>query len=78
MRYCFGAYTLDLQHFELHCAAEVIPLRRKSFDLIVYLLTHRDRVVARQELLDALWPDQIVSECLLEGFNLQVSHFRCP
>ena len=67
MRYHFGVHTLDLQRFELRRSGEVIPLRRKAFDLLAHLLTHCDRVVSRQELLDALWPDQIVSDGVLDS-----------
>lgn len=67
MRYCFSDYTLDLPRFELRRNGDTIPLRRKAFDLIVYLLTRRDRVVSRQELLGALWPDQIVSDGVLDS-----------
>jgi len=32
------------------------------FDLLTFLLAERDRVVAREEILDAVWGDQFVSE----------------
>lgn len=67
MHYSFLGYTLDLQRYELQRNGDVIPLRRKVFDLLVYLLTHRDRVVPRQELLDTLWPNQIVSDGALDS-----------
>jgi class 3 adenylate cyclase/tetratricopeptide (TPR) repeat protein len=34
--------------------------------MLLYLIQHRDRVVSKQELLDQLWPDQVVSEAALE------------
>ena len=62
MRYIFGDYVLDTQRHELHYAGEPIKLRRKVFQVLVYLLAHRDRVVPKQELLEQLWPDQFVGE----------------
>ena len=62
MRYIFGDYVLDTQRHELHHAGEPIKLRRKVFQVLVYLLAHRDRVVPKQELLEHLWPDQFVGE----------------
>jgi DNA-binding winged helix-turn-helix (wHTH) protein/class 3 adenylate cyclase len=62
MRYMFGDYVLDTQRCELHRAGEPITLRRKVFQVLVYLLAHRDRVVPKQELLEHLWPDQFVGE----------------
>ena len=62
MRYIFGDYVLDTQRHELHHAGAPIKLRRKVFQVLVYLLTHRDRVVPKQELLEHLWPDQFVGD----------------
>ena len=62
MRYIFGDYVLDTQRHELHHAGEPIKLRRKVFQVLVYLLAHRDRVVPKQELLEHLWPDQFVGD----------------
>jgi class 3 adenylate cyclase/tetratricopeptide (TPR) repeat protein len=62
MRYSFGDYVLDTQRHELHHAGEPIRLRRKVFQVLVYLLAHRDRVVFKLELLAQLWPNQFVSD----------------
>jgi DNA-binding winged helix-turn-helix (wHTH) protein/tetratricopeptide (TPR) repeat protein len=65
MRYRFGDYVCDTQRRELHYAGVPIKLRRKVFQVLVYLLAHRDRVVPKQELLDQLWPEQFVGEATL-------------
>src|SRR5713101_8575841 len=62
MRYTFGDYILDTQRQELHHAGEPVKLRRKVFQVLVYLLAHRDRVVPKHELLEHLWPDQFVGD----------------
>jgi DNA-binding winged helix-turn-helix (wHTH) protein/predicted ATPase len=62
MRYSFGDYVLDTQRYELHHAGAPTKLRRKVFQVLVYLLAHRDRVVSKQELLERLWPGQFVGE----------------
>src|SRR6266571_16642 len=67
MRYSFGDYVLDTQRHELHHAGAPIKLRRKVFQVLVYLLAHRDRVVPKQELLAHLWPDQFVGEEVLKA-----------
>ncbi|WP_241654940.1 winged helix-turn-helix domain-containing protein [Granulicella sibirica] len=41
---------------------EPVPLNRKTFDLLLYLIDHRDRLVTKEELLEKLWPDQFVEE----------------
>src|SRR4029434_7079086 len=62
MRYSFGDYVLDTQRHELHHAGAPIKLRRKVFQVLVYLLAHRDQVAPKQELLAHLWPGQFVGE----------------
>jgi DNA-binding winged helix-turn-helix (wHTH) protein len=66
MRYTFGNYTLDTQRYALTHAGNPLKLQPKVFDLLAYLIQHRDQVVTRQELFDALWPEQFVSEDALE------------
>ena len=67
MRYLFGDYVLDTQRAELHGAGEPVKLRRKVFQVLAYLLAHRDRVVPKQELLGRLWPDQFVGDEVLKA-----------
>ena len=62
MRYIFGDYVLDTERHELHHAGVPIKIRRKVYQVLVYLLARRDRVVPKQELLEHLWPDQLVGE----------------
>ena len=62
MRYRFGDYVFDTRRHELHHAGEPIKLRRKVFEVLAYLLVHRERVVTKQELLEHLWPDQFVGD----------------
>src|SRR5262249_19796622 len=67
MRYLFGDYVLDTQRTELHGAGGAIKLRRKVFQVLAYLLAHRERVVPKQELLEHLWPDQFVGDEVLKA-----------
>jgi DNA-binding winged helix-turn-helix (wHTH) protein len=45
----------------------LIKLRPKVFDVLTYLIAHRDRVITRQELLEHLWPQQFVGEATLNS-----------
>src|SRR5215813_8817319 len=67
MRYTFGDYVLDTQRYELHHAGALVKLRRKVFQVLVYLLAHRERVVPKQELFEHLWPDQFVGDEALKS-----------
>jgi DNA-binding winged helix-turn-helix (wHTH) protein len=66
MQYTFGGYTLNTQRYELCRAGIPLQLQPKVFELLAYLIQHRDRVVTRQELFDTLWPAQFVGEDALE------------
>jgi DNA-binding winged helix-turn-helix (wHTH) protein len=62
MRYVFGDYSLDTQCYELRRAGELIPLGPQVFNVLVYLMAHRDRVVSRDELFARLWAEQFVTD----------------
>lgn len=57
-----AGFTLDVDAGLLHDASGEIALRPKSFDLLGYLLRHAGRVVGKEELLDAVWPNVTVTE----------------
>ncbi len=63
--YEFGAFRLDPAERLLLRAGIVVPLTPKSFDLLVYLVERHGRLVEKQALLAALWPDAIVEEANL-------------
>lgn len=65
MIYVFGEYQLDMKRYELRCGSVLCALERQGFNVLVYLVQHRDRVVAKDELLAQLWPNQSVSESTL-------------
>jgi DNA-binding winged helix-turn-helix (wHTH) protein len=58
----FGDFELDASTYKLLRAGLEIPLQPKVFDAIRYLLENHDRVVLKEELLDALWPGEHVND----------------
>jgi class 3 adenylate cyclase len=54
MRYVFGDYALDARRHELRRGGTPIKVRPQVFDVLAYLIAHRERVVAKQELLEQL------------------------
>ena len=60
--YRFAGYSLDCALWQLRWGTTTLPLNRKSFDLLVCLVEARDRVVSKDELLEAVWPGQFVDE----------------
>lgn len=65
MRYLFADCDLDTRLYSLRRAGQSLALRPKVFQVLLYLLEHRERVVTKQELLDAVWPQQFISDATL-------------
>lgn len=55
MLYSFEPFELDLATCELRCGGQSLRLQPRVFGVLRYLIEHRDRVVSKQELIDALW-----------------------
>ena len=58
----FEEYEIDRARWQLSWRNDPLPLNRKTFDLLLHLVDHADRVVAKDELLRALWPESFVEE----------------
>ena len=62
MIYRFGDYTLDAGRHELRRAGQVVAIEPKVFQVFLYLLQHRDRVVTKDDLFAHCWTETFVSE----------------
>ena len=67
MRYMFANCELDTQLRAVRCGATQRLLRPKPFQVLLYLLENRDRVVSKQELAERLWPDPYISDTVIEN-----------
>ncbi len=67
MIYRFAQFELHTHTESLHAGGTSIPLRPKAWELLLYLVTHRDRIVTKQELSEQLWPEQFVSDSTVES-----------
>ena len=65
MEFAFGDHVLDIDRRELRRGGQRIALEPQVFDLLVYLVRNRDRVVSKNDLLQAIWGGRIVSESTL-------------
>jgi DNA-binding winged helix-turn-helix (wHTH) protein/fermentation-respiration switch protein FrsA (DUF1100 family) len=61
----FGEYALDIDRRELRRAADLVAIEPQVFDLLVYLIEHRGRVVSKDDLIEAVWGGRIVSDSTL-------------
>ena len=71
--YEFGPFVLDPTERTLMREGQRVRLRPKVFDTLVALLEHRGRLVEKEELMQAVWPGQIVEE---GNLNKNVSMLR--
>ena len=62
MQFLFEDLVLDIDRRELRRGAQQIPVGPQVFDLLVYLVQNRERVVTKDDLLDAVWSGRFVSE----------------
>jgi TolB-like protein len=65
MRFRFGDHSLDTDRRELRRGGELVALEPQVFDLLVYLVQNRDRVVSKNDVLEGVWGGRIVSESAL-------------
>jgi adenylate cyclase len=65
LRYLFEDFALDTDCRELLRGADPVPVEPQVFDLLVYLICNRERVVSRDDLLASVWQGRIVSESAL-------------
>jgi TolB-like protein len=61
----FGDHVLDIERRELRRGAEPVALEPQVFDLLVYLVRNRGRVVSKDDLIDGVWGGRIVSDSAL-------------
>jgi DNA-binding winged helix-turn-helix (wHTH) protein/tetratricopeptide (TPR) repeat protein len=66
--YRFEEFTLDPANRSLTRSGQVIPLSAKSCQVLTYLVRNADRVVTKDELLKAVWPESFVEESNLPGY----------
>src|SRR5260370_13042497 len=69
----FEGYTLDIAGNALRAADREVALRRKSFELLRYLVENPERLVTKEELLKAIWPNVVVTD---ESLTKCVSEVR--
>src|SRR6187397_90799 len=65
MQFLFGDHTLDAYRRELRRGAQPISVEPQVFDLLIYLVENRDRVVSKDDLIAAVWGGRVVSDSTL-------------
>ena len=66
MLHRFGPFELDEEGRSLMLRGAAQKIQPRVFDLLAYLVKNAGRVVPKDELMDALWPDLTVTEASLQ------------
>lgn len=67
MIYVFDEFRVDSQALLLFNRNQPVDVDAQTFDLIVFLIANRNRVVTRHEMIEALWSAKIVSDASLSN-----------
>ena len=67
MQFRFENHILDSERRELWRASELVSLEPQVFDLLLYLVQNRDRVVSKDDLIASVWGVRIVSDSTLDS-----------
>jgi TolB-like protein/cytochrome c-type biogenesis protein CcmH/NrfG len=65
VQFLFSNHILDTDRRELSCGICAVGVEPQVFDLLVYLLENRDRVVSKGDLIDKIWSGRSVSDSTL-------------
>jgi len=65
MPFVFGDHALDCDRRELSRRGVPVAVAPQVFDLLVYLIRNRERVVSKDDLIEAVWGGRIVSDSAL-------------
>src|SRR5512145_699274 len=66
-KYRIGDYVVDTARYRLTRGDVVVAVEPKVFDLLVHLIRHRDRVLTREQLFEAVWEGREVSDATLSN-----------
>ena len=67
MKYHVATFEIDTEQFQITSADKVLAVEPKVFDLIVYLIQNRQRLVTRDELFEQVWSGRDVSDTTLSN-----------
>lgn len=67
MSFHFNDVEIDTKQYRITCAGLTVSVEPKVFDIIVYLIENRNRLVSRDELFEKIWDARAVSDTTLSN-----------
>lgn len=67
MSWKIGEYRLNPERFELVHRGASVHVEPQVLSLIIHLVRHRSRMVSKEELAEAIWPDRAVSDASISS-----------
>lgn len=67
MRYQFGEFDLCSETLELRNSTGLVAIEPQVFSLLMHLVEHRDRVISKDELIEAIWDGRFVSDSAISS-----------
>ncbi len=56
----YEGLSIDLSHKSVTVDGETVALTKTEFELLALLLSHRGKVLSRQDILDSVWPQDVI------------------
>ena len=67
MDFRFDEFEIDLGQQELRRSGQVVRIEPQVFELLVYLVRNANRIVSKEELIEAVWQGRVISEAALSS-----------
>ena len=67
MNFRFAQFEIDTARHELRRAGAFVHIEPQVFDLIVYLVKNRERIVTKDELINSIWQGRVISDAALSA-----------
>lgn len=63
----FGSFALDEATFELTHSEAPVAIEPQSLRVLIFLIRHRNRVVSKDDLVEAIWQGRAISDWAISG-----------
>ena len=67
MRFEFDQIVVDADLREIRREGEIAKIEPKAFDLLLFLIKNKDRVVSKEELIEAIWSGRFISDAAISS-----------